>query len=204
MGLGKGKVLMQTAAASVLGRLMIELSRIYGFDTVNIVRRQESADMLAREYGAEHVYVYDGTSDSGERVRTAIREDFSGRAIGHCIEAVGGDTARLCLDVLGPNGEIYFYGAMSGIVSLTIDTVADLAMNNNALKGWSTQEIWLRRTPDDVKQACVDELWSLFADGRLKMPGTDEIYPLDKVHDAVIASRRPGRSGKVLLEMCAD
>lgn len=203
-GLGPGQVLMQSAAASVLGRLMIELSKVYGFEVINIVRRQESADLLREQYGAAYVYVYDGTPEAGEAVRAAVRNDFSGRGVDYCIEAVGGDTARLCLDLLGPNGDIYFYGALSGDVTLNIDTISDLVMNNNALRGWSTQEIWMRKTPDDIKWACIDELWSLFADGRLKMPETDELFTLDQVHEAVLASVTPGRAGKVLLQIGQD
>ncbi len=199
-----GKILIQTAAASVLGRIMIELSSIYGFELINIVRRPESAEKLKDEYGAEHVYVYDATPETGEQVKTAIRRDFHKRRINYCIEAVGGDTARLCLDVLGPDGEFYMYGALSGETMLTINTTADLAMNNNTLRGWSSQETWLRQTPDDVKQACVDELWSLLVDGRLKIPETDEVFSLDQVSEALVASIRPGREGKVLLRLNQD
>jgi NADPH:quinone reductase-like Zn-dependent oxidoreductase len=199
-GLGPGKILMQTAAASVLGKLMIQLSRIYDFDTVNIVRRQESADELKNELGIDSVYVYDGSSDSLDKMKAAIAVDFPGRNIDFCIEAVGGETLKVCLELLGPNGDMYIYGSMTGDVTLTLNTVADIVMKNNALKGWSTQETWMRKTSDEEKLECINTLWGLIADGKLTMPETGQRFSLGQISEAMTASCAPGRSGKVLLD----
>lgn len=200
LGLGDGNILLQTAAGSVLGRLMIQLSKIYGFDTINLVRRQETADGLKQEFGISGVYVYDGGDASKADVKQAIARDFSGRTIDYCIEAVGGDTAHFCLDLLGPNGEIYIYGTMTGDVTMTINTVADIVMKNNAIKGWSSQENWLRLTSDEDKRAYVDELWALIVDGKLKLPSTGRRFAFNQIKDAMTHSYVPGRQGKVMLD----
>ena len=199
-GLGEGNILLQTAAGSVVGKLMIQLSKIYGFDTVNLVRRQETADELRQEFGIKSVYVYDGSDASKAAVKDAIARDFPGGIIDYCIEAVGGDTAHFCLDLLGPDGEIYIYGAMTGDVMMTVNTVADIVMKNNALKGWSTQENWLRLTSDEVKSAYVEELWGLIAAGKLKMPPTGRRFTFSQIKDAMTHSYAPGRKGKVMLD----
>lgn len=200
MGLGSGDILLQTAAGSVLGRLMIQLSKIYGFDTVNLVRREETANELKDEYGIKGAYVYDGSAESADRARKEIAEDFPGQRINYCIEAVGGETTHFCLDLLGPDGEIYIYGAMTGDFTLTINTVADIVMKNNALKGWSTQETWIRKTGDDVKRACVKELWDLIVSGKLQLPKTGQRFTFSQIGEAMAASFTPGRSGKVMLD----
>jgi NADPH:quinone reductase-like Zn-dependent oxidoreductase len=200
MQLGPGNILLQTAAGSVLGQLMIQLSKIYGFDTINLVRRQETADELKDEYGTSGAYVYDGTVESADNVKKAIAEDFPDRRIDHCIEAVGGETALFCLDLLGPDGDIYIYGSMTGSFMLTINTVADIVMKNNALKGWSTQETWIRKASEEVKRACVDELWELFSSGKLKLPATGQRFNFDQIGEAMEASFAPGRRGKIMLD----
>ena len=198
--LGPGKILMQSAAASVLGKIMIQLSQIYKFDTVNIVRREESAAELREELGIKTVYVYDGTAESVEKMKAAIASDFPGRNIDFCIEAVGGETLRVCLDMLGPHGEMYIYGAMSGDISLNLDTVADIVMKDNALKGWSSQETWMRQTSDERKWECVNALLDLIANGKLKMPETGQRFKLSQIAEAMVASCAPGRTGKVIVD----
>lgn len=199
-GLGDGNILLQSAAGSVLGQLMIQLSKVFGFETVNLVRRRETADELKNEFAIDSVYVYDGSEASADEVRTAIRADFSGRAIDFCIEAVGGDTANLCLQLLGPNGEMYIYGMMTGQVMLAINTAADICMKNNALKGWSTQETWMRQKTDEEKRQHMAELCDLLASGRMKLPPSGQRFTLDQVGEAMSASFEPGRKGKIMLD----
>ncbi len=200
MELGPGNILLQTAAGSVLGQLMIQLSKVYEFDTVNLVRREETANELKDEYGIKAVYVYDGSTESAKKVKEDIANDFPDKRIDYCIEAVGGETALFCLDLLGPDGEIYIYGIMTGDVMLTVNTVADIVMKNNALKGWSTQETWIRKTSDDVKHACVNKLWELLGSGQLKLPTTGQRFSFDQIGEAMAASFTPGRSGKIMLD----
>lgn len=200
MKLGPGNILLQTAAGSVLGRLMIQLSKIYAFETVNLVRRQETADELKEQYGTIGVYVYDGSDHSKEVVTAAIAADFPERHIDRCIEAVGGDTAHFCLDLLGPNGDMYIYGSMTGDVMMTVNTVAALVMKNNSLRGWSTQENWMRFTSDEDKRACIDELCDLIASGDLELPETGRRYTFSQIGQAMRASCEAGRVGKVMLD----
>ncbi len=71
--LGRGEWLLQTAASSSLGRMIIRLGRQMGFRTLNVVRRADHVAAL-KSLGADSVVVFDGASDSPEKLRTAIRE----------------------------------------------------------------------------------------------------------------------------------
>ena len=62
-----GAWLLQTAAGSALGRMVIRLGRHFGFRTLNVVRRREQAEELARE-GADAV-VATGDESLVERIR---------------------------------------------------------------------------------------------------------------------------------------
>lgn len=49
------KSIIQTAAASQLGRMIIRLCKEKGITVVNVVRKAEHIDLLKKECGAEHV-----------------------------------------------------------------------------------------------------------------------------------------------------
>ena len=67
LGVPPGAWLIQTAAGSALGRMVIRLGRQFGFRTINIVRRREQAEELQRE-GADAV-VATNEDSLAERVR---------------------------------------------------------------------------------------------------------------------------------------
>jgi NADPH:quinone reductase-like Zn-dependent oxidoreductase len=204
MGLGRGDVLLQTAAGSVLGQVMIQLGEAFDFTTINLVRRQATAKQLIDRYGIDTVFVFDGSEASAETVRREVRARLAGRPVRFAIEAVSGRTGRLCLDLLGPDGLVYFYGILSGDLTVPVDVVADLAMNNNTLRGWSIQEIWLRQTDDEVKRSIIDELWQLLIERRVVLPPAGSTFPLERFREAVIASTELGKAGKVMLACSPD
>jgi NADPH:quinone reductase len=76
--------LVHTAAASNLGQMLVRICAADGIDLVNIVRRDEQAQVL-RDLGAAHV-VDSSRPDFGERLTEAIRETGATLAF----DAVGG------------------------------------------------------------------------------------------------------------------
>lgn len=47
------------AAASALNKMLIKLARTKGIESINVVRKQEQADLLKKEYGVQHVFLQD-------------------------------------------------------------------------------------------------------------------------------------------------
>jgi hypothetical protein len=76
--------LVHTAAASNLGQMLVRICREDGFALVNIVRREEQAQLL-RSLGAEHVCVSSAPS-FGEDLRSAIAKTGATMAF----DAIGG------------------------------------------------------------------------------------------------------------------
>ena len=64
------EALIHTAAASNLGRMLVDVCRTDGLALVNVVRRQEQAELL-RSLGAEHVCVT-GDDDFRDQLDAAI------------------------------------------------------------------------------------------------------------------------------------
>ena len=199
MKLGPGDVILQTAAASVVGQVMIQLGKLMGFETINLVRREEAALELMNVFNIDTVYVHDGTLRSEETVRKNIEERVGTSPIRFSIDAVSGDIGRFCLRMLSPGGAVYYYGALSGDPLVSVDIVTDLCRNNKSVHGWSIQETWLRSTSDAIKRDCINEIWEFLSEQSIVLPVIGEKFPLEEVKEAVIASQRPKKDGKVML-----
>src|SRR5205085_9772779 len=81
-----GAWLLQTAAGSALGRMVIRLGQRDGFRTLNVVRRREQADEL-RQAGGDAVVC---TAD--ESVEERAQSLTGGAGVPFAIDALGGPT----------------------------------------------------------------------------------------------------------------
>ena len=86
----RGAWLLQTAAGSALGRMVIRLGRQHGFRTLNVVRRREQAEELLRLGGT--AVVCTGEENLRDRVMALTQE----AGVPYAIDAVGGATGRRC------------------------------------------------------------------------------------------------------------
>src|ERR671930_573587 len=86
-----GEWLLQTAAGSTVGRLVLQLGRHLGFKTIDVVRRRAEDEDLRR------------------RVREIAGEDGVSKAI----DSVAGQLGAEVFHSLAPGGEMIVYGALS-------------------------------------------------------------------------------------------
>src|SRR5262249_59615370 len=91
-----GAWLLQTAAGSALGRMVIRLGKRKGFRSINVVRRREQGDELLRE-GADAV-ICTADESIGERVRALT----GGAGVPFALDAVGGATGSEGVKSLAP------------------------------------------------------------------------------------------------------
>src|SRR5262245_45680029 len=104
----RGAWLLQTAAGSALGRMVIRLGRHYGFRTLNVVRRREQAEELLR-LGGDAAIVF-----PGEDIAEEARRLTGGAGVPFAIDAVGGETGSRCIEALAPGGRLVVYSTLSG------------------------------------------------------------------------------------------
>ena len=184
-----GDWLVQTAAASTLGRILIQLARRRGYRTINLVRRREQADDLLALGG-------DAALVTGEDdVVACVRELTGGKGAAGALDAVGGDAGALALQSLRPGGTLLVYG-MLGREPLPLHNGEMLFRGLTARGFWLTH--WFRRTPPAHVAATLGTLMGLMAGGELLLPVEAE-YDLADFRAAIIHAERPGRRGKVLL-----
>ncbi|HTK95499.1 MAG TPA: zinc-binding dehydrogenase [Terriglobales bacterium] len=103
----KHKAMVQTAAASALGQMIVRLGKKFGIPTINVVRRNEQVELL-RSAGAKHVL---NSADPG--FEAALRE--LSRQLGATIafEAVGGELSRRILSAQPKGSRMLVYGGLS-------------------------------------------------------------------------------------------
>ncbi len=103
-----GAWLLQNAAGSALGRMIIRLGRHAGFRTINVVRRRETMDEL-RQLGADQVLC-----SADEDIPSRVREIIGGAGVPFALDAVGGSAGLDAVRSLGVHGRVLVYGTLSG------------------------------------------------------------------------------------------
>jgi len=185
-----GAWLLQTAAGSALGRMVIKLGRHFGFRTINVVRRRQQADELSK-LGDPVICTAD--EDMEQRVATITE----GTGAAYAIDAVGGKTTLSALRSLAPGGHMLVYGTLS-MEPIPLDPRV-LMGGQKRLEGFWLSE-WVPRQGILTMLKLFRTTIRLMRAGILTTPpGTS--YPLDEVRAAVEEAEKPGRPGKVLLRI---
>ncbi len=189
LALKPGEWLLQTAAGSTLGRIVLQIAALHGFKTINVVRRREQVDEL-KTLGADEVICSD---DEGifERVK-----EITGKAgLTKAIDAVGGQTGAAVMNSLGRGGVMLVYGLLS-MQPMPIDG-GRMIFSTTTIRGFWLSE-WLRSAAPERQQAVTAEMLRSMASNEI-VPPVEAEYLLADVLAAVEHAERPGRSGKVLL-----
>lgn len=190
MPLQAGDWIVQNAAASAVGRTVIQLAHRMGVRTINIVRHAEQAQELL-QLGADEVFV-DGPT-LPERIAPELRASTR-----LAIDAVAGAATGMLARVVAEGGAVVTYGFLSG-EPCVVDP-RDIVFRDIRLRGF-----WLARCltaePAAMRQA-YSELLQLVGEGKLRVP-VAAVYELPDIRPALRHAQQPERGGKVLLRVAA-
>ena len=189
LALRPGQWLLQTAAGSALGRVVLQLSSLRGFKTINVVRRRAQVEEL-KELGADEVVC---TADESLVERVMAITDQAG--VHAAIDAVGGKLGGKVAKVLGRGGTMLVYGLLS-LEHMPLNT-GRMIFRSTTVRGFWLND-WFRRTPVEKQRKIGGELLDLMACGKV-VTAVEAEYELKDVVEAVRHAERPGRRGKVLL-----
>jgi len=183
-----GDWIIQSAANSAVGEMVIQLAKRRGINTVNVVRREELVMPLKTLGGT--VVLVDGP-DLAERVAAATDQ----AEIKLAFDAVAGKTHERLIETLGYGATIVTYGTLSNEAP-ALDMLALVAKDVRPRGFWLAK--WYENAAPEVKQAAMGELVPLIASGEIKSK-IDSRFPLEEIADAVTRAAASGRDGKVLL-----
>lgn len=187
--------LVQSAANSSLGQMIVKLGRHSGFKTLNIVRRESEIEKL-KQLGADEVICFDAGRDAGEELLDRIKEILP-QGARYVIDPVGGQLGSILARSLGEEGLMVMYGTLSGEeVSINPRT---LMSPNASIRGFHLGGFMQKKSLLS-KMALIRKVSRLVVRGVLTTEAARE-YPLDQIHDAVSASQQPGHTQKILLRI---
>ncbi len=189
LALQPGEWLLQTAAGSTLGRVVLQIAKQRDFKTINVVRRREQAEEL-KALGADACICTDE-----ENIAERVKEITGKEGLRKAIDAVGGETGAAVVSALGRGGVMLVYGLLSG-EPMPIDG-GRMIFTSATVRGFWLGE-WMRSAPPERQQAVTGQMLRAMASSEI-VPPVEAEYPLSEILAAVTHSERPGRSGKVLL-----
>jgi NADPH:quinone reductase len=186
-----GEWLLQTAAGSALGKMVIKLGKHFGFRTINVVRRQEGIDQL-RQLGADAVI-----NTSKEDLVERVQEITDKKGVRYALDAVGGDVGSRVAGSLAVGGRMLIYGSLS-FEPIHLDPRFMIFGSKKVEGFWLTD--WMRGRNPLTLLRLFRRIGQLLKQGVL----TSDIaatYAMDQIAEAVRQVDQPGRQGKVLLRL---
>ncbi|UXY24320.1 zinc-dependent alcohol dehydrogenase family protein [Streptomyces cynarae] len=191
-----GEWLLQTAAGSTVGRLVIQLSRHLGIRTINVVRRRAAVEEIEALGGDEVICTED------EDLLQRVTETAGPAGVRKAIDCVAGPVGAQVSQALAPGGEVVVYGALSthrqtDPAALTIPLQArSVIYETKTVRGF-----WLNRwfgttSPEDALRA-LSQVRDLVADGVLSIP-QGRPFPLEHFPEAVALAEAPAHGTKPL------
>ena len=186
--LSRGDFVVQNAANSGVGRSVIQIARVMGLKTVNVVRRPELIDELLA-IGADHVIL------EGEKLSSRIRERAGAQTLKLGLNAVGGESALGIAGALSDGGTLVTYGAM-GRQPIRVPNGFLIFKNIQFCGFWVSR--WYGEAEPEAVSRMFERLMSMAVDGSLHTPVAGR-YPLSQIRSAIEHAQAPMRAGKVLL-----
>jgi NADPH:quinone reductase-like Zn-dependent oxidoreductase len=191
----RGAWLLQTAAASALGRMVVRLGKHDDFRTINVIRRHEQIEELRRE-GADAIIC---TGD-GEQIEERVRALTGSAGVQYALDAVGGgETSAAVLRALAPKGRMLVYGLLAD-EPMSFAT-SDLLLGGKSVEGfWMTE--WSLALPGLYAARHFSQIRRLFRKGLFRSE-VGASFPLTEVRAAARRANDPTHRGKVLLRLAS-
>ena len=196
--LREGDWLLQTAAASTVGKLVLQLAQQYRFKTINVIRRREQETTI-RNLGGNEVICTDD-----EDLRARLRELTAGSGLERAIDCVAGELGAEIARNLAPAGTMLVYGALSSHrqtdpAKFTMPLFAPrLIYSTVTVRGWWLPR-WVSSQPLAEVRAATSDLLTMLSNGALTPPATVR-HSLKDFQEAVRLADGEAGQQKVLLD----
>lgn len=169
VSLKEGEWFIQNGANSGVGRAAIQLGRMWGLKSINIVRKREGQEggkmrMELQGLGANVVVGEDEIMQRGFSDKVKEWTNGGREKVGLGLNCVGGDPAMSMAKALSPGAHIVTYGAMS-------KSPMRVGASMLIFKNLSFDGFWVSRWSDehpDEKTKTVEEILGMMRQGRFR------------------------------------
>lgn len=183
------RAIINTAAASALGRMIIQLGKKYDVPVISIVRRKEQVEMLEAE-GA--VYILNSSNDDFARQLNKLSHQLNATLI---FDAVGGDLIKLILAEVPKQSQLYIYGRLSPDVC-EINS-GDIIFTGNQICGfWLTNYLHKKNFLHALQ--ITRKIQALI--GNELKTSVNKTFPIEQVSEAIETYKNNRSYGKVLIQ----
>jgi trans-2-enoyl-CoA reductase len=190
VSLKPGEWLIQNAANSGAGQCAIQIARVLGFKTVNVVRRAELVEEL-RSLGGDVVLV------DGENLRDEVAAATGKAPIQLALNAVGGENALRVAKCLASDGTMVTYGAMS-LQPLCVPNGMFIFKNLRFTGFWVNK--WYDAATREQRAETFAPLFDMAKRGLLRTK-VEATYSLDEAHAAIAHASQSRRGGKIVFQL---
>uniref|UniRef100_A0A0G2SJN4 Enoyl-[acyl-carrier-protein] reductase, mitochondrial n=1 Tax=Salvia miltiorrhiza TaxID=226208 RepID=A0A0G2SJN4_SALMI len=176
--LKSGDSVVQNGATSIVGQCVIQLARLRGIQSINIIRDRPGSDEVKeklKKLGANEVFTENQLAVKSVKHFLA---DIPEPALG--FNCVGGNAASLVLKFLKQGGTMVTYGGMSK-KPITVST-GSFIFKDLSLRGFWLQK-WMGAEKAKESREMIDYLLSLTRSGELKYDM--ELTPFDQFPTAL-------------------
>jgi len=186
---GKTRGIINTAAASALGQMIIRLGKQQNISVISVVRRDEQVEML-KNCGAE--FVFNSANPDFEIQLKELAHRLNATII---FDAVGGDMPQKLLSAAPKGSSLFIYGRLSGDACEILP--GELIFTGNQIKGfWLTH--WLHEKGMIRSILTIRKVQSLI--GNELGTTIHQQFPPEKISEAIETYTNNMSKGKVLLE----
>jgi NADPH:quinone reductase-like Zn-dependent oxidoreductase len=196
--LKEGDWLLQTAAASSVGKFVLQLAQQYRFKTINIIRRREQESIIRNLGGNEVICTTD------EDLRARLQELTAGKGVERAIDCVAGELGAEVARNLAPAGTMLVYGALSSHrqtdpAKFLMPVFAPrLVYSTATVRGWWLPR-WVPSQPLAEVRAATSDLLTMLSKGALTPPAVVR-YSVKDFQEAVRLADGEAGQEKVLLD----
>lgn len=184
-----GDVIVQNAATSAVGKLVIQIASHLGIKTVNLVRSLDSEAQL-RQLGASIVLL-----DDRDAPKKAL-ELTGGKKAKVGFNSIGASSLLGMCKLLDDGGTIVTFGGMDR--SLAPFPTRYLIFNDIQLRGFWVSKWYQTATRQEIL-SLHHELFTFMENAKIEVD-VAETYPLEQWQEALAHANQAGKTGKILFK----
>ncbi len=187
----KGSWLMQSAANSELGKMIIKLGQHFGFKTINLVRKDEQIEGL-RKLGADEVI-----NIKKQDLKAEVQRITAGAGAPYALDPIAGKLASEMVQCMSLGGRFLVYGTLSS-QNLNFSS-RDLMTPVCSIEGFFLTN-WLA-TQNLASILLLTRQVGKLMQKDILTSQVSAVYDLKDYKKALVAAKKAGNTGKILLRL---
>lgn len=187
-GLQAGDTLLFTAAASALGKLVLDLCKERGIHFIGTVRQAEQVELLMSR-GAHAVI-----NTSEQSIVREVLQLTNRQGVSAVFDAVSGRTGEQALNCLANDRCMFVYGAL-GLEPMHVNSGLMLFKNLRIQGFWLSS--WFASLGKETRREVSEAVLSRLSSHSMHTE-VEAVYPFEAYKEALTHYQRPGRTGKII------